>query len=209
MKIRRLRRLLGRASLYLVTGSLFLSGLLRIAGSAGEAIAQADFASAAHAEETMAKTEPHDAADSDEKALPPFDPAGLSRLVASLKARESKVEEREAAITLRLADLAAAEETLAENIEVLRLAEEQLQATLAKADGALESDIDHLTKVYETMKPKDAATLFEQMDPKFAAGFLSRMTPASASGVMAGLKPETAYAISLIFAGRHTDVPTE
>ena len=40
-------------------------------------------------------------------------------------------------------------------IEALKLAEERLSATLARADTAAEDDVARLTTVYENMKPKD------------------------------------------------------
>ena len=45
--------------------------------------------------------------------------------------------------------------------------------------------------------------MFEQMAPEFAAGFLGRMKPAAAANVMAGLSPMSAYAISVLLAGRN------
>jgi len=207
--MRRLRRLAGRAGLYVVTGSLFLSGSMRLVDSAEGVFSQTEIASAAHAEEPGHNSDGDMDKPLTQMDMASFDPAGLSSLVESLNEREASIARKEAAIEKRIADLAMAEQALTDNLELIRLAEERLKATLALADGALEGDIAHLTSVYESMKPKDAAILFEQMDPKFAAGFLSRMTPASASGIMAGLAPETAYAISLIFAGRHIEVPRE
>jgi flagellar motility protein MotE (MotC chaperone) len=43
---------------------------------------------------------------------------------------------------------------------------------MALSDTAAETDIDRLTRVYETMEPDAAAPLFAQMEPSFAAGFL-------------------------------------
>ena len=68
---------------------------------------------------------------------------------------------------------------------------------------AAEDDLAGLTRVYETMKPKDAAALFERMDARFAAGFLARMRPEAGAGIMAGLSPEAAHAISVVLAGRN------
>ena len=88
-------------------------------------------------------------------------------------------------------------------------AETELEATLALADGAAESDLAKLTRMYEVMKPKEAAALFTEMDPIFAAGFLGRMQPERAAAVLAGMEPKAAYTLSLILAGRNGAVPTE
>jgi flagellar motility protein MotE (MotC chaperone) len=134
---------------------------------------------------------------------------GPELLVAALAAREARVAAREGAIADRLAALALAEAAARAEIARLEAAEAALAETLSRADGAAEADLDRLTAVYETMKPKDAAALFEAMDAEFAAGFLGRMRPDAAAAVMAGLTPETAYRISLLLAARNTRVPRE
>ena len=59
------------------------------------------------------------------------------------------------------------------------------------------------------MNAKEASVLFEAMAPEFAAGFLGRMRADAAAAVMAGLEPETAYAISVLLAGRNAAVPSD
>ena len=88
-------------------------------------------------------------------------------------------------------------------ISSMKVEEEKLRATMAAAATAAEDDVSQLTKVYASMKPKQAAGLFEEMDPDFAAGFLARMAPAAAAKVMAGMTPKSAYAISVVLAGRN------
>ena len=130
-------------------------------------------------------------------------------LIDVLMAREAALEERERALEDRAhaLDLAAAE--VAAQLEALAAAEASLRETLALADGAAQKDLERLTRMYETMKPKEAAALFETMDPTFAAGFLGQMAPAAAAEIMSGLSPRTAYTISLVLAGRNMRVPTE
>ena len=130
-------------------------------------------------------------------------------LIEALTARETALDERERALEERAhaLDFAAAE--VAEQLEALVAAEASLRETLALADGAAQEDLDRLTRMYETMKPKEAAALFETMDPTFAAGFLGQMAPAAAAEIMSGLSPQSAYTISLVLAGRNMQVPTE
>ena len=94
-------------------------------------------------------------------------------------------------------------------LEELVAAEESLKATLAVAESALDTDIASLTTVYESMKPKDAAAVFSEMAPEFAAGFLAQMRPEMAANILSGLDPETAYAVSVLIAGRNANVPRE
>ncbi|MCI2395297.1 hypothetical protein [Aliiroseovarius sediminis] len=135
--------------------------------------------------------------------------ADIEAVLTALRQREASVVKREAALEARMKALADADQQLTNKMQALVAAEDKLSATMAIAETAASNDLERLTVLYENMKPKQAAPLFETMDPEFAAGFLSRMKPAAAAQIMAGLDPQVAYAISVIFAGRNTDVPTK
>jgi len=128
-------------------------------------------------------------------------------LLAAIAERTATLDEREAELAKRAEDLNAARELIDQNLKKLTEAEERLANTIARVDGASESDIERLTAVYESMKPKTAAALFEQMTPEFAAGFLSRMNSESAAGILSGLSTDTGYAISVVLAGRNANAP--
>lgn len=128
-------------------------------------------------------------------------------LLAAIAERTATLDDREAELAKRAEDLNAARELIDQNLKKLTEAEERLANTIARVDGASESDIERLTAVYESMKPKTAAALFEQMTPEFAAGFLSRMNSESAAGILSGLSTDTGYAISVVLAGRNANAP--
>jgi flagellar motility protein MotE (MotC chaperone) len=131
----------------------------------------------------------------------------VQAMLADLKGREAKIQDRESRIALREQAVALAAREAETRIAALEAAEADLAATLARADQAAEKDVDRLVAVYERMKAKDAAALFAEMEPEFAAGFLAKMRPESAAAIMAGLDPKTAYAISIFFAGRNATAP--
>ncbi|WP_208348142.1 MotE family protein [Pseudaestuariivita rosea] len=183
----------GKGTLFLIAGLLAASGIFRLSGGVGEAVAR-EFESFSEAE-VIAETQTCS--------------ADLEPVLAAIQARESRLEEREAQLEKRMQELAHAEVAIRENYDALVTAEEELAATLARVESAAEDDVSRLTAVYENMKPKDAAALFEEMAPEFAAGFLARMRPDAAAEVMAGLQPKTAYTISVLLAGRNADLPKE
>lgn len=131
----------------------------------------------------------------------------LQRILDALRKREAALTAREDRIARREKELAATASEVDARLAELTSAREELRATIARADAAAEDDVARLTRVYEQMKPKDAAILFEQMDPRFAAGFLARMKPEASAGIMAGMAPESAYAVSVILAGRNASTP--
>lgn len=178
--------------LSVIIALLVFSAGLRVTGAAGAAFASA---------ETLAVEKPN-VAKIDSNA------EDLVALLSSFQSRENEILQDEERLAKRSVELQKVESEISSKIEKLEVAEARLRELLAIADVAAEDDVTRLTSVYESMKPKAAATVFEQMPPAFAAGFLSRMQPASAALVMANLAPETAYAISVVFAGRNAEKPS-
>ncbi|QDC11494.1 hypothetical protein FHY55_03515 [Oceanicola sp. D3] len=191
-------RKLGRGVLTTLAVLLIGSAVLRLSGGSGAAIAREVAGRMAgetqEADPVVAGCEPA---------------PEIASLLAALTARETTVEKREVAVRDEMLALERAREEIAREMTALREAEAQLEETLAMADGAAESDLAKLTRMYEVMKPKEAAALFAEMDPIFAAGFLGRMQPERAAAVLAGMDPKAAYTLSLILAGRNGAVPTE
>lgn len=149
-------------------------------------------------------------------AAPPAFAPGASGpdVTQALQAALSEVEtlrrglaDREAALVDRERAVAAAQDLVETRLAELEAAEARLSSLIAMSDSAAESDLDRLTKVYETMPAAEAAAIFGQMDPAFAAGFLTRMDPASSALLMAELTPEQAYAVSFVIATRNTAAP--
>ncbi len=185
-----------RGTLHILCGLLVVSGVLRLS-STGMAVAES-----AVVTETPAIVE----ASQSVAPEPKMEADGLLR---ALQEREARLATREAQFADRMQALRLAETEIAEQLAALTAAEEALRATIALADSAAESDLERLTRVYENMKPKDAAELFEQMTPDFAAGFLGMMEPVAAAQIMTLISPETAYSISAVLAGRNANVPTQ
>lgn len=184
-----------RGALTVVAGLLIASGLVRLAGEAGPALAVG--ADAVEMAETPIATEICVAEDT---------PAALRE---ALQAREERAARREAQIADRLQAMAVAEAEIEEKLVELEAAEDSLAALLALANTAAEDDLNRLTAVYENMKPQDAAALFEEMEPAFSAGFMGRMRPDAAAAIMTNLESQTAYLISVVLAGRNANAPTE
>jgi flagellar motility protein MotE (MotC chaperone) len=137
--------------------------------------------------------------------------AGLARelqdALSDLESLRQDLDRRETAVGDRERAVAAAQALVETRLAELEAAETRLEALIATSDSAAETDLDRLTRVYETMPPETAATLFEQMPPSFAAGFLARMASPASAALMAELTPEQAYAISVILATRNSSAP--
>lgn len=174
------------------------SGALRVAQHGQAIAAELTDASA----DMMYPTETTDGVDCPMPVEPREMVMALLEREASLDALEQELMDREQ--VLRVAKL-----RIEDQLVSLEDAEKRLSKTLALADNAAEKDLDRLTSVYENMKPKEAAEIFETMDVTFAAGFLSRMRPDAAAGILSNVETNTAYAISVVMAGRNANVPTK
>jgi flagellar motility protein MotE (MotC chaperone) len=196
-KIRRKRRQPGRGALVIVATLLTGSALIRLGDNAGQALARATDETEMSAPQAMPDP------------LECKSPEGMMQMLEALRAREDRVQQQETALQDRMQALKIANQEITGKLTALTTAEEKLRGTIALADSAAEDDLARLTKVYESMKPKQAAALFEEMNPDFAAGFLGRMRPEAAAGIMASLTPQAAHTFSVVMAGRNASVPTE
>ena len=112
----------------------------------------------------------------------------------ALRTLELELVARQQELDRRAADLQAVEETLADRWD-------QMQ-------DASNDDMEHLARMYGTMKPDQAASIFNQMEADFAAGFLRLMRSEQAGMILAGMETRKAYAVSLKLASMNEDIRT-
>ena len=129
--------------------------------------------------------------------------AGLSpaelQVLQQLGARRGQLDQREADLSTQLALLAAAEAKLDAKTKVLAGLKADVQNLLAQANGREAAEVDRLVKVYESMKPKDAAArmailedsvrlpIAAKMKERALAQVVGQMPPAEAKKLTEGL----------------------
>ncbi len=152
-------------------------------------------------------------------AMPPLPSAETvqtaMRLVAQAAAPDAaadnkgKLEEREKSLERREALLKAAEQRLADKINELKL----LQATMDKqaaakpveakpTDQDREEQLRRLVRVYEDMRPREAARIFETMDQGLLLDVAGRMKSFKLAPVMAAMEPKKAMQLTAELAKR-------
>ena len=117
------------------------------------------------------------------------DRAKLDERLSNVKTREQTLATLETKLNAQMTQIEAANNALQERIE--------LMASTAN------EDIEHLVKMYQVMKPKQAAEIFDSMDPSFAAGFLREMNSERAGMIMANMDSRKSYSISVIMAAKN------
>ena len=113
-------------------------------------------------------------------------------ILLDLRQRRQELERRDATIATRESVLAAAEQKIAARVEELRT----LQSQLANLDLARQQREDanwqSLVKVYETMKPREAATIFNDLAMPVLLPVIGRMKDAKAAAILAAMAPDKA-----------------
>jgi flagellar motility protein MotE (MotC chaperone) len=121
-------------------------------------------------------------------------------VLRSLQARRETLDAREGEIGTREAAAGAAEARLNEQIAELKALETQVQGLLAKMDDKSEARMASLVKSYESMKPKDAATIFNGMEDELLTDIAKSMKPATLAAVLSSMQPKRAEMLTRLLA---------
>lgn len=141
---------------------------------------------------------------SDPNAMSPAEIAVLQ----SLSQRRAELDTRQREQDMREQLLAATEKKVNERIAELKALEERIVTLLGSRDQESEAQIASLVKVYESMKPKDAAKIFEKLEEDVLLNVAQRMKPQKIGAVLAEMDPARAQALTVQLATR-LDLPKD
>lgn len=119
-----------------------------------------------------------------------------------------QTEERERQLAQREATMAAAEKRLNERLTELVSLQQRMQGLESALKERDEANWTGLVKLYEGMKPRDAAVLFNALDKPVLLEIIDRMKPAKASPVIAAMEPERARQVTADLAAKRTKSTT-
>ena len=129
-----------------------------------------------------------------------FDPMMLSRaeieLLQGLSKRRAALEERERAFALKEQTLAAAEQKLDAKIKALEELKKTVEAMLGQYDKQEEQRLASLVKIYESMKPKEAAAILQGLEQDTLLDVIERMKESKSASILALLNPARAKMIT-------------
>lgn len=134
------------------------------------------------------------------------DPFNLGKsqieLLQSLAERRRELEERERTLVQREGLLAAAEHRIEKKISELNGIKSEIEGLIKKYDEQEEQQLSSLVKIYETMKPKDAARIFDELDMDILLQVIQRMKASKTAPVLAKMTPERAKEVTARIAER-------
>ena len=148
----------------------------------------------------MPMTEP---AEGERQAIDPLSmsPAEVE-LLQKLAERRASLDKRAAEQSQREVLLEAAEKRIDEKIAKLEALKKDIAGLADKQSAEDDARLKSLVKIYETMKPHDAARIFEQLDMPVLLGVVERMKERNAAPILAALDPAKAKALTLALAER-------
>jgi flagellar motility protein MotE (MotC chaperone) len=124
-------------------------------------------------------------------AEPPVSDAEKAVLL-ELRQRRLLLDSRESVIGTREAVLAAAEQKLAERVSELTRIQKRLETLETGREQREDAGWQGLVKLYETMKPREAAVIFNELAMPTLLQILDRMKESKAALVMSAMSPDRA-----------------
>lgn len=146
---------------------------------------------------------PPQAVPSPEATSPPMSDAEKTVLL-DLRQRRQELESRDAALSARESLLAAAEQKLAARVAELQALQKKLEALDAARKEREDASWNGLVKLYEAMKPRDAATIFNDLEMPVLLQVVDRMKEAKAAPVLAAMQPDKARDLTAKLAQMRT-----
>ena len=113
-------------------------------------------------------------------------------LLQQLAERRQVLESREQEFEIRTGLFAAAETRIDKKVEELKVLRETISGLIKTFDAQQDAKLLSLVKIYENMKPKEAAKIFEALEMDTLLEVAERMKERKLAPIMAKMDPEKA-----------------
>jgi len=117
-------------------------------------------------------------------------------LFEDLKERRRQLEQKERELSVREALLKTAEKEIQQKYSELVAIRGEIEALLQQQSDEERERIASLVKIYEGMKPKDAARIFNTLDMDILLQVVSEMSERKSAPIIASMVPERARALT-------------
>jgi flagellar motility protein MotE (MotC chaperone) len=129
-----------------------------------------------------------------------FDPSMVTDseldLLQRLVERRAELRKRESQLDTRQRLLQATEKRIDGKLVELKHMQETISSLLRRHDKEKEVKMRSVVKIYESMKPKDAARIFEELEMPILLDVVERMREAKAAPIMANMSPRKAKSMT-------------
>ncbi len=135
----------------------------------------------------------------------PGDPMTMSaveQLAAELARREEVLLRREQALAVRETAMALVEQRIQERAAQLEALNASTATLMAQVTAEDQARAAQLSRIYEAMKPRNAAAIFEQTGLELLLPIVRSMREAKLSAIVAAMSPDKAKALMAELAGK-------
>jgi flagellar motility protein MotE (MotC chaperone) len=122
--------------------------------------------------------------------------AGDIPVLQSIQQRQAHLDEHEHQLARREEELRVLQQRVEEKLGLLTTLRKEIGALVEEKEAFEEKRFEHLVKVYEGMKPEEAASLFERLNEDTAVKMLFRMKEKRVGQILGFIKPEVAVKLS-------------
>lgn len=130
-----------------------------------------------------------------------YDVSGVKmEMFKDMAARREELDKRERALVTREALLKAAEQEIERKYQEMAALRGEIEGLLEKQSAEEEARIQSLVKIYEGMKPKEAARIFDTLDLDVLSSVMSLMSERRLSPILAAMNPERARTVTIMLA---------
>jgi flagellar motility protein MotE (MotC chaperone) len=129
-------------------------------------------------------------------------------LLQTLATRRTELEQRAQAVEQREALLKVGEDRLNQKVAELNALKADIEKLLSMRKSKEEAELQNLVKIYEAMKPREAATIFDGLDMPVLLDVVEKMKDQKIAPIFAQMKPERAREVTARLAERRKLPPT-
>ncbi len=117
-------------------------------------------------------------------------------LYEQLSGRRAQLDKRAKELDAREALIKIAEARVDQKFKEMETLRAQIQTLLGQANASQQAQLENLVKIYEIMKPKEAAKIFETLEMPVLLGVVQRMKPARTAAILGEMDPQKAKDIT-------------
>ena len=123
-------------------------------------------------------------------------------LLQNLSKRRDELDQREKELDIKEKVLDASEKRISDKVVEMKTLQGELGKVLAQYNQKQDDQIKSLVKIYENMKPDDAANIFNQMEMPILLDVISKMSERKVALVLANMDPKRARDVTQELADR-------
>lgn len=113
-------------------------------------------------------------------------------LLENLSKRRDELDQREKDLVIKSKVLEATEKRINDKLSEMKTLQSDLTKVVAQYNDKQDSQIKGLVKIYENMKPGDAANIFNEMDMPILLEVINKMSERKVAPVLAAMSPSKA-----------------